>query len=249
MNKDSIIAIATLTGCLIILAIFLNSWSEDIIFYLANRKPVVSEITTKKINPLISPEQIDLPPFQKMYKIFTHQKIFFVEPVAQYDISGRILSKNMKLGLWGFSRKDFDYIALIDIVLGWDEVSDIELFEKYVSNLKQDRTPGGGRYYRFYVPADSRWSVSYVMSHTSHNHIIPANNNIMSVLYSIKKYDVVRMKGYLVDVYKDGEVISMTSMSRTDTDGTSRGRNAGKGGGSCEIFYVTSIQVGDKIYK
>ena len=249
MNKDSIIAFATFTGCLIIFTVLLNSWSEDIIFYLTNRKSTVTETTKVKINPLTYPKQVDLPPFQKMYKIFTHQKTFFVEPVAEYDISGRVLSKNMKLGMWGFSRKDFDYIALIDIVLGWDEISDIELYEKNISRLKQERRPDGGRYYWFYVPADSRWSVPYVRAHTSHNHIIPANSNIMSVLYSIKKYDIVRMKGYLVDVYKDGDVVMMTSTSRTDTDGFSRGRNAGKSGGSCVVFYVTSIQVGDKIYK
>lgn len=247
MKNDTILGLGLLFLIMFIFCVFLNSWGEDICFYLQHRNAVASAETGQKINLYKEPVQIDLPEYQKMFKIFTHQKVFFIEPKAKYEISGRILSTNMKLGTWGLSRKDFDHIALIDVVLGWGDVSEIKLYEENVKHLKQVKSPDGGRSYWFYLPGDSLWSPEYVMAHTSHNHIVPASTNVMSVLYKIKKYDVVKMQGYLVDIYKDGNLIVMTSLSRGDTDGTSRGY--GRGGGSCEVFYVTSIEKDGKLYK
>lgn len=249
MNKDGFIAIVTFALLIFIICIFLNSWSEELVFYFTHRNPKITENTNVRLNPYNDPIQKDLPEFQKMFKFYTHGKTFFIEPKAEYEITGRILSKNMKLGMWGLGRYDFDYVALIDVFLGWNDVSDIKLFEENISYLKQRKSPDGGRYAYYIVPADSIWSVDYVGSHTSHNHIIPASNNIMSVLYSIKKYDVVKMEGYLVDVYKDGKVVSMTSLSRSDINETSRGYESYNPGGACEVFYVKSIQIGDKIYR
>lgn len=249
MNKDTIISLVTLSIIMFFACILLNSWSEDISFYLLNRNPTVTEITDKKLSPLKDPLQKDLPEFQKMFKKYSHGRTYFLDPKAEYHITGRILSKNMKLGTWGFSRKDFDYVSLIDVVLGWDEISDVKLYKKNIQSLKQERKPDGSRVYWFYIPYNSRWSVDYAMSHTSHNHIIPATINVMSVLYSIKKFDIVKMDGYLVDIYRDGNLVAMTSLSRYDTDGTSRARQSYNPGGSCEIFYVKSVQIGDKVYK
>lgn len=249
MKDYEIIGFVSVGVIAFLFALFLNAWSEDIIFYLTNRNPSVSEITSQKIDLQKEPLQKDLADFQKMKKYYTHQKTFFIEPKAEYEISGRILSTNMKLGMWGVSRTDFDYVALIDVVLGWQDVANIELYEDNVKGLHQAKSPNGGRYYRFYVPGDSIWSVDYVSSHTSHNHIVPASNNIMAVLWKLKKYDVVKLKGYLVDIYKDGNTVAWTSLSRYDTDQTSRGYQNGKFGGSCEVMYVTSIQIEDKIYR
>ena len=226
----------------------LNEWSEEIVFSVVNSNPKHSEISNKKINTMSDPIQVDLPEFTKMFKVYTHQKTYFIEPKAKYSISGRVLSKNRKFGSW-VSRTDFDLASPIDIVLGWSDVSDVKLFKKNVSFLKQTKTINGGRRYSFWVPGDSAWSVDYVASHTSHNHIIPGSNNVMAILLKIKKYDVVKMTGYLVDVYKDGETVAWTSLSRYDEDTTSRGWENGKPGGSCEVFYVQSVQVGDKVYK
>lgn len=77
-----------------------------------------------------------------------------------------------------------------------------------------------------------------------HTHIIPATVNVMSAMLKIKKYDTVKLDGYLVDIYTDkGDVIAYTSLSRFDTNATSRGS------GACEDMYVTQVQIGDKIYK
>ena len=66
----------------------------------------------------------------------------------------------------------------------------------------------------------------------------------MAGLLSIKKNDIVKLDGYLVDIYTDkNELVARTSMSRTDTDPTSRGS------GACEDMYVKQVQIGNKIYK
>jgi hypothetical protein len=249
MDKDKIIALFTLLGFAVIFAILMDSWAEDIIFYLTHKTPAVTETTTAKINIMYEPVQKNLPENQKMFQKEIKKKLFFLAPIAEYEISGRVLAVNMKLGIWGVSRRDFDYIALTDVVLAWQDVADIKLYEQNVKNLKQSKSPAGGRYYRFYVPYGSIWDVGYVSARTSHNHIIPATENVMAALYSLKKYDVVKMKGYLVDIYKDGNVIAMKSDSRYDSDGSSRGREQHKPGGSCEVFYAASVQVEDKIYR
>ena len=92
--------------------------------------------------------------------------------------------------------------------------------------------------------SDTHWDLGYVSSHVSHNHIIPANANVMGGLLKIKKNDIVKIDGYLVDIYTEkGDVLGKSSLSRTDTDATSRGY------GACEEMYVKQVQIGNKIYK
>ena len=74
--------------------------------------------------------------------------------------------------------------------------------------------------------------------------MIPANPNVMGGLLTIKKNDVVKIDGYLVDIYDGkGNIIARTSLSRSDTNASSRGY------GACEDMYVKSVQVGTKIYR
>ena len=226
---------------LICVSVVLNEWSEEIVFSVVNSNPKHSEISNKKINTMSDPIQVDLPEFTKMFKIYTHQKTYFIEPKAKYSISGRVLSKNRKLGPW-VTRDDHDLAIPIDIVLGWSDVSNVKLFEKNVECLNQYATRNGRSAFAI-LSKGSTWSYDYLWSHASHNHIIPGSNNVMAILLKIKKYDVVKMTGYLVDVHKDGKTISRTSLSRYDDNETSRG------GGACEVFYVQSVQVGDKVYK
>lgn len=249
MKNDTIIFLACFAVILFFALLFLNSACEDFVFYLTHKNPVATGYTKTEINPAKDPVQINLPDFQKMQKIQIKDKTFFINPIAKYSISAMVLSTNMDLGVWGLSREDFDYIAMIDVVLGWGEAANKTLFEKNVKKLGQKKHPDGSRMYFWRLKQGSAWSVDYMRSHTSHNHMIAATPNIMSALYCLKKYEIVKMDGYLVDIYKDGNVVAMTSVSRSDTDGTSRPRDARKAGGSCEVFYVTQIQIGNNIYK
>ena len=68
--------------------------------------------------------------------------------------------------------------------------------------------------------------------------------NVMRALSSVKTGDTVKLDGYLVDIYTDKtKLVAKTSLSRTDTDPTSRGS------GACEVMYVKQVQIGNKIYR
>ena len=94
---------------------------------------------------------------------------------------------------------------------------------------------------------DTPYSQDYIMSHISHSHIVPANRNIMAAFLKIKEWDTVKIEGELIDMKyttRTGRTINYsTSLSRTDSNETSRGN------GACETIYVTKVQIGNLIYK
>ena len=66
----------------------------------------------------------------------------------------------------------------------------------------------------------------------------------MGGLLHIKKNDIVKIDGYLVDIYTEkSETVALTSLSRFDTNASSRGY------GACEDMYVKQVQIGNKIYR
>lgn len=74
-----------------------------------------------------------------------------------------------------------------------------------------------------------------IMRQSSNNHIIPANDGIRQKVKYIRRGDYVRLKGYLVNIdgrKNDGSTFRWhSSTTRNDT-----------GDGSCEVFYVTSVE-------
>lgn len=146
-------------------------------------------------------------------------KDYFVEPLAQYQISARILSIE---NYWLDPQSD---IAPVDWALGWKEMSD-----SYV--LDQLKINQSNRFY-FY-----RWNSSgapvapEVMKTTSANvHILPSDPVIAKFVKEARVGDLVDLKGYLVRVHKkDGSEIT-SSLTREDS-----------GAGSCEVMWVTQLR-------
>ncbi|MEZ7922714.1 MAG: hypothetical protein QMB80_05010, partial [Acinetobacter towneri] len=66
-------------------------------------------------------------------------------------------------------------------------------------------------------------------------HIIPANPKIAKDIQKVKRGDLVRLKGELVEV-KDHDLVWTSSLTPTDT-----------GDGACEVFRVSSIQWIEKV--
>ena len=117
-----------------------------------------------------------------------------------------------------------------------------ELYKHIKFNSKKTLGQARMLYYRW--DATNPWGNNYITSHIAHTHMIPANPNVMGGLLQIKKNDIVKLDGYLVDIYTDkSELVAYTSMSRSDTNASSRGS------GACEDMYVTQVQIGNKIYK
>ena len=83
-----------------------------------------------------------------------------------------------------------------------------------------------------YVPVP----VEQAMQMVSNMHIIPANPAIAEQITQVKRGDLVRLQGELVEI-KDHDLVWRSSLTPTDT-----------GDGACEVFRVSSIQWLEKVH-
>lgn len=110
----------------------------------------------------------------------------------------------------------------IDYAVSWGLFAEPEIarqisvnqYDRYL-NWKMDRVP---------VPAKE------AMMMVSNMHIIPASPEVAKQIKRVKRGDLVRLKGNLVEV-KDNNLVWTSSLTPTDT-----------GDGACEVFKVDSIQ-------
>ena len=236
--------------CLIVfILICINSMVGDFIFRAKYSFPHVSKTVQTTIDPSIEPIQKDL---KTQYSIAVNgeKKIYILELMAEYSISGMVVAKNNNFWFRDIMRSDFDDIALLDLGIVWGDLAyNKDLLYEFI-NFKSKKTLGQARMLQYRWKPGVPWDSNYITSHVSHTHIIPANQNVMGGLLKIKKSDIIKLDGYLVDIYSDKKkIVARTSLSRTDNNATSRGKNGRNAGGACEIMYVTSLQINDKIYK
>lgn len=153
---------------------------------------------------------------------------FTITPVAEYKLSGMVVSKETYSDDWGGK------ISPVDLAVVWGKLAEPE-YDQYMSYSQ------GNRWYFYQYKPDSPFDNSYVISHSANNHIIPANENIVEAVKTIGKGDRIVLEGFLVNIkgtYEGRPVTRNTSMTRKDT-----------GDGSCEIFYVTKIRINTDVYE
>lgn len=153
---------------------------------------------------------------------------FKITPVAKYILSGMVVSK--KSYWYGWKSK----LSPVDLAFAWGKLTDPE-YDKFLSYSQ------GNRWYYWKYKSGSPVDNSYIISHTSNNHIIPASKNIIRAVKTIKKKQKVRLEGYLVKIdgtYKGDIYWWNSSLTRSDT-----------GDASCEVFYVTKAKIRNKIYE
>lgn len=115
----------------------------------------------------------------------------------------------------------------IDYAVSWGLFAEPEIarhisvnqYDRYL-NWKMDRLP---------VPKEQ------AMQMVSNMHIIPANPNIAKQIKNVKRGDLVRLKGELVEI-KNKDLVWTSSLTPTDT-----------GDGACELFRVSSIEWIEKV--
>jgi hypothetical protein len=153
---------------------------------------------------------------------------FTLTPVAEYKISGVVVSKETYSSDWDGK------ISPVDLAIVWGKLAEPE-YDRYITYSQRNR------WYFYQYKAGCPFDNSFVISHSANNHIIPANENINEAVKTIGKKDMVVLEGFLVNIkgtYKGQPVIWNTSLSRKDT-----------GNGSCELFYVSKIRIDTKIYE
>jgi hypothetical protein len=190
-------------------------------------QPYLSGIETDKIDLTRDPVQTlcrSESPIVKEIK----DGAFTLTPVAEYNISGVVVSKKRYREGWEGE------ISPIDLAIVWGKLAE----------------PGHGRditfwqsqrWYFFKYGAGSRLDQSTIATHSANQHMIPATLNVRKALLSIRKNDQVVLKGFLVNLkgtYKKKAVFWNTSLSRNDT-----GQN------SCELFYVSRVRTDTKVYE
>ncbi|WP_416240775.1 hypothetical protein [Acinetobacter sp. WCHAc010034] len=110
----------------------------------------------------------------------------------------------------------------IDYAVSWGLFAEPEIarhisvnqYDRYL-NWKMDKVP---------VPAKQ------AMMMVSNMHIIPSSPEIAKKIKTVKRGDLVRLKGELVEI-KDKDLVWTSSLTPTDS-----------GDGACEVFRVSSIQ-------
>lgn len=234
LGKISVIALIVIT---------LNSILEDILFRIRYSFPKISAVTEYIIDTSQEPIQINLPD-AKNIKYHGEKGLYTLKPQAEYSISALVVAKNNNFWFRDIMRNKFDDVALLDLGLVWGELAqDKKELYRHIK-FKSKKTLGQARMLYYRGDGENPWGSGYISSHIAHTHLIPANPNIMGGLLQIKKNNVIKIDGYLVDIYTDkNEPIAYTSLSRTDTNASSRGS------GACEDMYVIQIQIGNKIYK
>lgn len=137
---------------------------------------------------------------------------------AEFDIQARVLSRETYF--WG-TESD---LAPVDLALGWGRMSDQSVLDQI--NIRQS-----GRWYftRYALPPPI--PEQEIIRTSANMHMIPANGSVERALKRLRRGDVVRITGFLVDVDHDSGWKWRTSLTREDT-----------GQGACEIIYVEDVQ-------
>ncbi|MCD6577952.1 hypothetical protein J7L48_00585 [bacterium] len=186
------------------------------------------DIETEGIDPEVLPVQTKIDEKETL-NIINNKGRFLVLKLAEYTIQARVLHKKK------YSSDPPSVLSPIDLALGWGKFLPKKEYDKYY------KVTQFGRWYYFKIKSGAPFTEDHFSLHSANNHIIPANKNVKKEILRIKKGEIIKLKGYLVkisgDVNKKGEFFWQSSLSREDT-----------GNHSCEVFYVETIQTGDKLY-
>lgn len=228
----------------IALIIIFRGW---IAYWLKFGVAIPSGYEIKQINVIDDPIQTDYPQDVQTKKTFTYKSLInnskmTMIPQAHYVLSGTVVAYNHD---FLFVNEFFDSASLYDIGIAWGELSDADFFKEYIKIYSQKVEFTGSRRLNWEWDNSIPLSADYINSHISHTHLIPANKNVMAALLKIKLYEKVSLEGELVDITYPGTRHSKyyTSLSRSDSDASSRGS------GACEAMYVTKVKIGNTIYK
>lgn len=135
---------------------------------------------------------------------------------AEFGLQARVLG-----------RRDYRWdrwsdLSPMDLALGWGPMSDPRVLSEI--DIRQN-----GRFYFWRVDAFPI-PRQQIENSSANMHIIPSRPDLFDQLASVESGDVLRLKGYLVDIDREDGTHWRTSMRRDDS-----------GDGACELFLITSI--------
>ncbi|GEM84709.1 hypothetical protein [Meiothermus hypogaeus] len=140
-------------------------------------------------------------------------------PVAYFELEARVLSKRL------YRYDAAAAISPVDLALGWGRMSDTAVISKL--NIRQS-----DRFYFYSWSQEPPIPPAEIVVSSANMHLIPANDNIRERLERVKPGNLVKIKGYLVNVSGPDGFFWKTSTIRHDT-----------GNGACEIVWVADLIV------
>lgn len=164
-----------------------------------------------------------------------------VTKIATYDITGKVeaikdFGTNMIANILSFTGPNiYDYISPRDLTISWGDIAKEEnsshiYCDQYEMNTYRAVMIKPDRYLY------NKYGLNKIMSQVSNNHIITINRDLRKILSKIKLYDLVRIKGYLVEVNDErGGKWGPSSLERDDIDLH-----------SCEIILAEDIVILNK---
>ena len=196
-------------------------------FSFGCERPQLTGVELEKIDTSQDPIQKPINSPELMVMEFKNSH-FILTPVAEYKLSGVVVGRKTYSEDWEGK------ISPIDLAIAWGKLAEPE-YSRYITYSH------GNRWYFYQYKPGSPFDHSYVIPHSSNNHIIPANKNISLITKTIKKEDTIVLEGVLINLkgtYIGSPVVWNTSLSRMDM-----------GNGSCELFYVTKVRIETKVYE
>ncbi len=130
----------------------------------------------------VEPDEIDISqdPIQMPFKADEPMTLkvkkgnFMITPVAEYKISGVVVGKATYSSDWAGE------ISPADLTIVWGKLAEPGS-NRYITYTQ------GYRWYFYQCKSGSPFDHYYVISHSSNNHIIPANENIRRAVKTVKK--------------------------------------------------------------
>ncbi len=143
---------------------------------------------------------------------------FTIKPLARYEITARVLSKERYR--WDAGAK----LAPVDLAVGWGPMSDSAVLDKL--KISQDT-----RWYNWSadvlpIPNDE------INRHAANMHLIAADNDIAQQIRQVRAGKIITLRGYLVEVRGENGFTWKSSLTREDS-----------GSGACELMWVESFSV------
>lgn len=139
-------------------------------------------------------------------------------PKATIDLTAKVLGREN----YRFD-KNSD-LSPMDLALGWGRMSDEKILERIDITQKE-------RWYHWYtdnfpIPREEIETCSANM------HMIPSTDSVSNYLKDVRKGDIVKIGGILVDIRGENNFRWNSSMTRKDV-----------GDGACEVIYVTYVAI------
>ncbi len=205
-----------LASVLLMLLVFVFLWAS----FKRGELPKPSQILPALLE---MPEQTPIKRKQFSFPYF--DKVYVIQPIADYQIQGVVVSHNNPAG-FGDIYHDETSVDIRDLCMVYGNNLRSENYRK-VSYWSESWTCN-------WRAKDQDVFNSFRMDGLSNNHLLSSDAAVRKTILKTHIGDQVRLRGMLVNYWEEGQpqFVRQTSTVRSDT-----------GNGACEVVFVTGVEI------